>query len=349
MENRLKCPKRGSENTASIMYGMPAMDDELREKVEAGEVILHGCAINTSKPMYDYLCHDCGAQFLEADRSKPTPKAYFSKEDYEFLERCREYVQIGGDEILTDAMRKIGSAILDEDIRDFVLLLEAYEGDVNEYARHLHVDDYCRALLLGLEYGTACSDGPCANYLGALYYMGDIVEQDYARAKELYEIAERHGSDQAAINLGYIYEYGRVDEPDHMKAYMQYAKVAAMADSSEALYKLGDMYSRGKVVSRDLNAAYRLYLRSLNAAGHNLPLSAQAAIRVAKLMGDPANGEYGIPYDPMTALEMYQLAERGLRIDIAHGQTYYTRRLEEALAGQERMRELLNAYWHYAD
>ena len=43
----------------------------------------------------------------------------------------------------------------------------------------------------------------------------------------------------------------------------------------------------------------------------------------------------------MRALELYQLAERGLRVDIAHGQTYYEKRLQEALEGQERMRELL--------
>ena len=43
----------------------------------------------------------------------------------------------------------------------------------------------------------------------------------------------------------------------------------------------------------------------------------------------------------MRALELYQLAERDLRIDIAHGQTYYGKRLQEAMEGQERMREVL--------
>ena len=37
----------------------------------------------------------------------------------------------------------------------------------------------------------------------------------------------------------------------------------------------------------------------------------------------------------MSALELYQLAERGLRVDIAHGQTYYEKRLQEALEGQQ--------------
>ena len=174
-----------------------------------------------------------------------------------------------------------------------------------------------------------------------MYYAGDVVEQDYAKAKELYEIAESKGVEQAMINLGYIYEYGRVGEPDHVKAFMQYAKVAAMCDAPEALYKLGDMYSRAKVVKKDLSAAYALYQKSLRHAP-NIEMQAQAAIRIAKLISDRGNAEWGIPYDPMRALELYQLAERGLRIDIARGQTYYAKRLQEALEGQDRMREILD-------
>lgn len=57
------------------------------------------------------------------------------------------------------------------------------------------------------------------NDLGALYYMGDLVEQDYAKAAELYEMAADAGCFQSIINLGYIYEYGRTGKPDHTKAY----------------------------------------------------------------------------------------------------------------------------------
>ena len=122
---------------------------------------------------------------------------------------------------------------------------------------------------------------------------------------------------------------------------MQYAKAAAMCDAPEALSKLGDMYSRAKVVARDLRAAYTLYEKSLENAG-NIEMRAQAAIRIANLISDRANGKWDIPYDPMRALELYQLAERGLRVDIAQGQTYYRKRLLEAMEGQERMRGLLD-------
>ena len=155
-------------------------------------------------------------------------------------------------------------------------------------------------------------------------------------------MAERKGVDRAMLNLGYVYEYGRCGAPDHLKAFMQYAKVAALTGHTEALYKMGDMYSRAKAVERDMRSAWRLYESSLEAAGNDVVAQAQPAFRIAELVGNKEMGEFGIPYDPMRALALYQLAERGLRIDIAHGQTYYARRLQQAIAGQERMREVLD-------
>ena len=105
---------------------------------------------------------------------------------------------------------------------------------------------------------------------------------------------------------------------------------------------MGDMYSRAKVVEQDLRTAYRLYESSLKAAGDNVVALVQPAIRLAKLVSEPDNCSWDIPYDPMRALALYQLAERGLRIDIAHGQTYYTGRLKDAIEGQERMRVVLD-------
>ena len=44
-------------------------------------------------------------------------------------------------------------------------------------------------LVLGYKLGIADENGACMNDLGALYYMGDLVEQDYVKAAELYEMA----------------------------------------------------------------------------------------------------------------------------------------------------------------
>lgn len=44
-------------------------------------------------------------------------------------------------------------------------------------------------LVLGYKLGITDGSGACVNDLGALYYMGDLVEQDYVKAAELYEMA----------------------------------------------------------------------------------------------------------------------------------------------------------------
>ena len=36
-------PKCGSEKVASILYGLPMLDEELKRRLNAGEVTLGGC------------------------------------------------------------------------------------------------------------------------------------------------------------------------------------------------------------------------------------------------------------------------------------------------------------------
>ena len=57
----------------------------------------------------------------------------------------------------------------------------------------------------------------------------------------------------------------------------------------------------------------------------------------------PDGEDVGTPYDVIQAFGLYQPAERGLRIDIAHGSDHYRPRLRETLEAQERIRALLDA------
>ena len=204
-------------------------------------------------------------------------------------------------------------------------------------------DGIAEILVLGYKLGISAGSATCMNDLGALYYMGELVEQDYAKAAELYEMAMEHGCYQPIVNLGYIYEYGRIGEKDLERAYRCYALAAALAPSCEAAYKLGDMYSRGITGQRDLPKAKALWERSLELAD-GIVETAQPAVRIAKLLVDPSAWEQGIERDPLRALSLYQQAEIGLRIDITvNGMTYYQRRLDEAIAGQEFARDLVEA------
>jgi TPR repeat protein len=201
-------------------------------------------------------------------------------------------------------------------------------------------DDVAKTLIICYKLGIAQKSGICANNLGALHYMGELVEQDYHKAAELYEMAMSWGCHQSVVNLGYIYEYGRVGEPDYQKAYMYYSLAAALRISSEALYKLGDMFSRGKTFERDIKKAYLLWEKALNSA-NSIEDRAQAAVRIAPLLVDRANKQYEISYSPLRALQLYQEAEIGLRISIDNGLTYYSKRLQQAIEGQESARKQL--------
>ncbi len=204
-------------------------------------------------------------------------------------------------------------------------------------------DEVAEMLLLGFKLAITNGSALSMNCLGALYYMGDIVEQDYEKAAEFYERAMDAGCYQSIINLGYIYEYGRVGKPDYDKAYQFYSLAAALAPSSEALYKLGDMFSRGKAVPRDMRKAFALYKRSLQLAEGDVEI-AQPAIRLANILIDPMSWDFGVDADPLEALRLFQMAEIGLRKDIADGQYYYEKRLQEAIEGQKKAREAIEFF-----
>lgn len=191
---------------------------------------------------------------------------------------------------------------------------------------------------------------PCATTLGALYYDGLIVEQSYSQAAHYYEIGAQMGEVQSVINLGYIYEYGRLGQRDVLRAFTYYATALALSGGEhfEALYKMGDLYNRGGGVPQDKKMAVRLWIKSYQAALDSEE-GAPAALRLAPFfLKQPSTDEkdlYGSPaisFDPLKALQFYQAAEVGFRIAIKKGMTYYQRQLEEALKGQEMARMVLD-------
>ncbi len=207
--------------------------------------------------------------------------------------------------------------------------------------RALVDENVARAFELALRFGVSQKNGNCANNLGAAYYMGSVVEQDYEKAAELYKLAMEWGCYQSIVNLGYIYEYGRIGEPDYAEAYRYYSLAAALAPGSEAAYKLGDMFARGRFVEKDLKSALHLWRRSYDLA-QDVVERAQPAIRIAQLIVGPDCEDAGMEPDMLQALMLFQQAEVGLRIDIDDGQVYYRKRLAEAIEGQRVARARLD-------
>lgn len=53
-----KCPECGSGRVASILYGLPMFDEELKRQIDAGEIILGGCCVRGDDPLWECMkCH----------------------------------------------------------------------------------------------------------------------------------------------------------------------------------------------------------------------------------------------------------------------------------------------------
>ena len=71
------CPRCGSRNTASILWGMPAMDDELQKKLDNKEMILGGCCITGNDPSHH--CNACKKKLgvPTQEKERQTIKVHF--------------------------------------------------------------------------------------------------------------------------------------------------------------------------------------------------------------------------------------------------------------------------------
>ena len=67
-----KCPKCGHSPVASILYGMPAFDEDLERKLEDKSLILGGCVVGYDDPKW--RCTYCSAEFYEWDNLNNSSK-----------------------------------------------------------------------------------------------------------------------------------------------------------------------------------------------------------------------------------------------------------------------------------
>ena len=93
--------------------------------------------------------------------------------------------------------------------------------------------------------------------IGARFYNDGLASDDkrcFEAARQFYEKSLSFGNPQAAVNLGYIYEYGRLGEEDAEQA-LELFEQAAFCEHPEALYKLGDMLYWRNIDVEDESAA----------------------------------------------------------------------------------------------
>ncbi len=58
---RVKCPECHSTDIAKILYGMPVMNEKMQKDISNGKIVLGGCCLDESNPVYH--CNKCGHEF----------------------------------------------------------------------------------------------------------------------------------------------------------------------------------------------------------------------------------------------------------------------------------------------
>jgi TPR repeat protein len=98
--------------------------------------------------------------------------------------------------------------------------------------------------------------------LGDMYWKGLGVEQDYAKAVELDQKAANKGDSTAMFNLGQAYMYGRgVDKQDYIQAFGEFHRATESGDDG-ALVMIGYMHSKGYGCDQDLGEAEQWYQKA---------------------------------------------------------------------------------------
>ena len=184
--------------------------------------------------------------------------------------------------------------------------------------------------------------------IGARFYNDGLASDDkrcFEAARQFYEKSLSFGNPQAAVNLGYIYEYGRLGEEDAEQA-MELFEQAAFCEHPEALYKLGDMLYWRNIDVADESAAdiqaFALYGKAHRLAqGRNEPdWLGSSAFRLGGCF------EYGrgCARDYALAQAYYVQAAANFEAALDDGFDYYRGNLEKCHRALQRLGERSDSY-----
>ncbi len=179
--------------------------------------------------------------------------------------------------------------------------------------------------------------------IGVRFYNEGLAGDDRASfraARAFYEKSLSFGNPQAAVNLGYLYQYGRLGEEDMDAAFDLYQR-AAFCEFPEALYKIADMLYWRNVPCEDGQRAdeqaFRLYMKAHRLSqGASVPdWLGSSALRLAGCC------EYGrgCERDPVLATAYYTQAISSFEYAIDDGFGYYRKNLKRCEEGLRRLKE----------
>lgn len=149
-------------------------------------------------------------------------------------------------------------------------------------------------------------NGHAMAVVGAMYYEGVNIKQDYTKARQWYERAAAAGDVWGINNLGYCYYYGREVDVDDQKAWTYFGRAAALGNHC-GMYKIGDMYYHGRYVGQDFKKAVYWYRKAISLIDEDCPEYPNIAAR----LGHCALKGEGMEKDVLCALKWLQAAEYG--------------------------------------
>lgn len=97
-----------------------------------------------------------------------------------------------------------------------------------------------------------------AFYMGLYYQNGDVVKQDYQKAREYYRIGALEDDRYCLCQLGVLYAQGHGVPKDHHAAFDYYSQAAKLGDAL-ACANLGYCYEVGQGVVQDVAIAKNYY------------------------------------------------------------------------------------------
>lgn len=162
-EERLECPRCGSESVARILWGMPAFTPEVESGLKDGSIVLGGCEITSENPPA-LRCGGCGLEFDQTDvaRSLSLEDVLCEADPVDWL-RCATSV-------FRDPKRSFQADVVLSDECEMTVSVRRMDGERSAVAGSgwwLALDDYLGLLLRhvvpsGVKSNLpSCLDGTC--------------------------------------------------------------------------------------------------------------------------------------------------------------------------------------------
>jgi TPR repeat protein len=156
-----------------------------------------------------------------------------------------------------------------------------------------------------LNAGVKAGDTDCMIALGNLYFAGEDLDQDDAKALSLYKAAAAGGDALGAYNAGLVYETSSEDMTQALSWYWR----AATGGDEGGMYKLALAYQLGMGLPAD-EAQAVAWMRKAAAAG---------SVDATNDLGSYYLQGYGMPVDEVQALTLYvDAAQRGSAVALAN-------------------------------